>query len=86
MNHEPVPAADADKIVSALKQTSPALGHHSHPTIRVRVDINSERGNMTFELGRDSALPQEYWVFYPKYRVTSNYEIGRVTTPVFDQY
>ena len=41
---------------------------------------------MTFELGRDSALPQEYWVFYPKYRVTSNYEIGRVTTPMFDQY
>ena len=37
-------------------------------------------------LGRDSGYAQEYWVFYPKHRITSNNEIGRVTTPVFDEY
>jgi len=37
-------------------------------------------------LGRDSGYAQECWVFYPKYRITSNNEIGRVTTPVFDEY
>lgn len=84
VNHEPVP--DADKIVSALKQMSSEWGHHSHPTKRILVEISSENGSMTFELARDSALPQEYWVFYPKYRITSNYDIGTITTPVFDQY
>jgi hypothetical protein len=86
VNHEAVSDADAEKIVSALQQTSSVLGHHSHDTKRIRVDINSEKGNITLELGRDSQVPQEYWVFYPKYRVTSNYEIGRIRTPVFDQY
>jgi hypothetical protein len=52
----------------------------------IRVDIESEKGNLTLELGRDSGYAQEYWVFYPKYHVTSNNEIGRVTTPVFDDY
>jgi hypothetical protein len=76
VNHEPVSDADAAKIVSALQQTSSVLGHHSHPTKKIRVDINSEKGNITLELGRDSQIPEEYWVFYPKYRLTSNYEIG----------
>ena len=52
----------------------------------IRVDIESGKGNLTLELGRDSGYAQEYWVFYPKYRVTLNNEIGRVTTAVFDEY
>jgi hypothetical protein len=81
------PARDPNTIVSVLKTTSPRLlGHHSSPTKMIRIDIESEKGNLTLELGRDSGYAQEYWVFYPKYRVTSNNEIGRVTTPVFDEY
>jgi hypothetical protein len=80
------PAHDPDAIVSVLKTASPRPGHHSNPTKVIRVDIQSEKGNLTLELGRDSGYAQEYWVFYPKYRVTSNNEIGRVTTPVFDEY
>jgi hypothetical protein len=76
----------ADKVISALKTVSPKLAHHSHPTKRIRVELNSEKGHMTLELARDSDYPQEYWVFYPKYRVTANNEIGRITTSVFDQY
>ena len=80
------PARDPDAIVSVLKTTSTRLGHHSSPTKMIRVDIESEKGHLTLELGRDSGYAQEYWVFYPKYAVTSNNEIGRVTTPVFDEY
>jgi hypothetical protein len=76
------PAHDPDKIVAALKE----VAHHSHPTKMIRVDVQSEKGSLTLELGRDSGYAQEYWVFYPKYRVTSNNEIGRVTTRVFDEY
>lgn len=80
------PVHDPDRIVSALKATAPQVAQHSHPTKMIRVDIESEKGNLTLELGRDSGYAQEYWVFYPKYRVTSNNEIGRVTTTVFDEY
>jgi hypothetical protein len=80
------PGHDPDKIVSALKAIAPELAHHSHPKKMIRVDIESGKGNLTLELGRDSGYAQEYWVFYPKYRVTLNNEIGRVTTAVFDEY
>ena len=80
------PAHDPDKIVSALKATSTQPAHHSHPTKMIHIDIESDTGRLTLDLGRDSGYAQEYWVFYPKYRVTSNNEIGRVTTSVFDEY
>ena len=80
------PAHEPDRIVAALKEVGPQLSHHSSPTKMILVDIQSDRGSLTLELGRDSGYAQEYWVFYPKYHVTSNNEIGRVTTPVFDEY
>lgn len=80
------PAHEPAKVVAALKEVAPQLGHHSHPTEMIRVDIQSDKGNLTLELGRDSGNAQEYWVFYPRYGVTANNEIGRVTTPVFDKY
>jgi hypothetical protein len=84
VNQQPV--SDADKVISALKLLSPQFGYHSHPTKRIGVEINSENGHLTLVLGRDSDYPQEYWVFYRKYRVSSNNEIGRITTSVLDQY
>jgi hypothetical protein len=80
------PAHEPDRVVAALKAVAPQFGHHSHPTKRIRVDIQSDKGSLTLEFGRDSGYAQEYWVFYPKYSVTSNNEIGRVTTQVFDEY
>ena len=79
-------AGNPDGIVSALKTTAPELAHHSHPTKMIRVDIETDKGVLTLQLGRDSGYAQEYWVFYPKYRITSNNEIGRVTTSAFDDY
>jgi len=84
INQQPVD--DSDRIISALKQIAPYWAHHSHPTKRIRVDIRSDTSDLTLELGRDSDNPQEYWVFYSESGVTSNNEIGRITTPVFDGY
>jgi len=84
INQQPVD--DSDRIISALKQIAPYWAHHSHPTKRIRVDIRSDTSGLTLELGRDSDNPQEYWVFYSESGVTSNNEIGRITTPVFDGY
>jgi hypothetical protein len=80
------PAHDPDRVINALQEVTPQPAHHSHPTKRIRVEIQSEQGNLILELGRDSGYGQEYWVFYPKYHATSDNEIGRITTPVFDEY
>jgi hypothetical protein len=81
-----LPVADADEVVSALKGIASYWAHHTHPTKRIRVYIHSDHGDLTLELRRDSGYPQEYWVFSPSHGVTSNNEIGRITTAVFDKY
>ena len=84
VNHEQV--RDADKMISALKEIAPYSAHHSHPTKRIRVDIRRDEKDLTLELGRDSDNPQEYWIFYLQHSVTSDNEIGRITTSAFDEY
>jgi hypothetical protein len=78
--------ANPDRMISALKQLAPREAHHSHPTKRILVEIQSDHGALTLELGRDSDNPQEYWVFSTKDSVTSSNEIGRITTAEFDGY
>ena len=77
-------APDPDKLISALKTMKPYWAHHSHPTKRIRVLIKSDEKHLTLELGRDSDNRQEYWIFGEG--LTSNNEIGRITTPAFDEY
>jgi hypothetical protein len=80
------PVRDPDRIINALQQVASQPAHHSHPTKRIRIEIESEERKLILKLGRDSGYRQEYWVFYPKYHATSDNEIGRITTPVFDEY
>jgi len=80
------PANNPDAIIATLKTTAPRMAHHSSPTKMIHVDIQTNNGALSLVLGRDSGYAQEYWVFYPKYRITSNNEVGRVRTPLFDDY
>ena len=77
---------DSHKLISALKGIAPYWAHHSHPTKRIRILIRSDEGDLRLELGRDSDTPQEYWVFSLEHDVSSNNEIGRITTAAFDEY
>jgi hypothetical protein len=85
VNGRPVP--NGDDVVLSLKRITPYWAHHSHPTTRIRVEVrdNSAR-NLVVELGRDSDVPREYWVFSPASAITLRNDIGRVTTSVFDSY
>ena len=80
------PAPNSDEIIDAIKTLQPVPAHHSHPTRMIRIELHSEDGVVTIECGRDSANAQEYWVFYPKYGITSNNEIGRITTSALNSY
>jgi hypothetical protein len=64
----------------------PFQAHKSHPTKRIKIAIGEHGEVLKLELGRDSQLPREYWVFYPKYENTRENEIARVTTSILDRY
>jgi hypothetical protein len=75
-----------ENVISEMAKLTKSDAHHSHPTIRIRVDLIDGNRRLTLELGRDSELPTEYWVFCPDYRFTKMNEIGRITTDIFADY
>jgi len=77
---------EPDKMVSALKDVAPYWGHHSHPTKRIHLLIRNDVRDLRLELARDSANPQEYWIFYLDQELTTENEIGRITTSAFNDY
>jgi hypothetical protein len=79
------PVQNSDQILNMLRGLRDLPAHHSHPTKRIRIDINGSK-HLILELGRDSDNPQEYWVFYPRHLITRSNEIGRIITPLFDAY
>ena len=80
------PAPNPKDVLLALRASHWLSPHHSSPTKRINVEISDGSHHIVLSLARDSGDPREYWVFYPKYCITRYNEIGRIVTPVFDNY
>jgi hypothetical protein len=77
----------ADSLIGLLRAVRPMAAHHSHPTGLVAIRIINLSGRaMNLALGRDSGRRREYWVFQTDYATTSNNELGRVVTPLLDDF
>ena len=80
------PAPNSKEILSVLRTLHTSPGHHSHPTHAIGIGVSDDPESLTLLLARDSDDPKEYWVFFPKYWITSTKEIGRIKTSEFDGY
>lgn len=78
--------ANPGEMVAELKKVVPMRAHHTNITKKLRLEILSNDNILIVELGRDEGMPQEHWVFYPKYRWRLYSEVGRIVTDVFDDY
>jgi hypothetical protein len=76
---------DAGEVLNTLKELHDLPAHHSSPGKRFSIAVRGS-AEVSLVLARDSGDPREYWVFYPKYWITRNNEIGRLKTAVFDAY
>jgi hypothetical protein len=76
------PAADPERLLSALRQIKPHNYHHSHPTTVYRIALQTTEGPWELWLGRDSTVPDEYWVFYPGFDQAN--DIGTVVSDALD--
>ena len=74
------------QVIVELKKVAPLQAHHSRTMKKISIEILSNGNRLAINLERDSDIPQEYWVFYPKYRWRHYDEIGRITTSLFDDY
>jgi hypothetical protein len=80
------PASNGAAIVETLRGLRSYHAHHSHATTRIRVEIRGPQTSLVLDLGCDSDLPNEYWVFSPVSFITSSNEIGKIRTALFDRY
>lgn len=80
------PFAPAGDLVSQIVAPSHPWAHHSHPTQTLRVRLTGAKGILDLALGRDNGDPHEYWLFYPRYSVTSRAEVGHVFTDRLDSF
>ena len=80
------PTRNPKEVLSVLKTLDQLPAHHSNPTKKIKIEVSSQGESLVLLVARDSGDPREYWVFYPKYLVTANNEIGRIKTSLFDVY
>ena len=80
------PADNAPKVVQMLGQLRWGIAHHSSPSHPIFVHLTAPGRELVLNLSRDSSNAHEYWVFLPRYRVTSTNDIGRIFTDSLDRY
>jgi hypothetical protein len=76
------PAPDPERLLSALRQITSHNYRHSHPTKSYRVRLQTSEGPLELLLRRDSAVANEYWVYYPGFDTAD--DIGTVVTDALD--
>ena len=57
------PVVDAARLIDHIQNMSEKPAHHSHPKKNVTLALQTQKGDLTLTLSRDSQNPQEYWVF-----------------------
>lgn len=73
-------------IIEKLKKVTPLLAHRSHDINRINIVIEDGDKKININMGRDSENPDEYWIYYPKYKYSTKQEVGRIRTSLFDDY
>jgi hypothetical protein len=72
------------EIITALRSMSRHKRQHTHTAGQIKVDIRNGSHFIHLVLERDSESRDEYWVFYPRYYVTSINEVAAVRTRIFE--
>ena len=71
--------------VQAIRGIHSQEAHHTHTVHNVAVSLRRKESAIELTLKRDSANPQEYWVFWTKDDGTpGRLEIGRIQTSAFN--
>ena len=79
------PAPNVGTVVGAIRGVRLRMAHHTHADHEIPVVIRRNQRVLELTLGRDSAIPHEYWVFWSREGGNPNrLEIGRIETSVFD--
>ena len=79
-----IDSADAD-VLNAMRTIHWSMPHHTYPDHEIPIVIRYNQASLELTLARDSALPNEYWVFWTREEGDPNrLDIGRIKTSLLD--
>lgn len=70
------------EIITDFKKVKWMMGHHSSPDKENKfiIELVSDKEIIKLVLMRDTQIDTEYWVFWDKYQMTEDSELGRIKT------
>jgi hypothetical protein len=79
------PTPNRGAVLGAIRGMHLRAAHHTHPGHEIPVVILRKRDALELTLARDSAIANEYWVFWTREMGDpKRLEIGRIETSTFD--
>jgi len=61
------PISNPSSLLAALASVHRQMHQHSAPGREFTIKLTSAKGSLIVVLARDSNIPDEFWVYYPKY-------------------
>lgn len=74
----------SEKVIKELRKIRKFEPHHSSSKNAFEIRIISKKKTIDLSIEQDSDYKNEYWVYWDKYIVTKNNEIGRIRTDIFE--
>jgi len=86
INNQEIIGSKRDSIAREIGFVYNFYHNHTYPTTRIDLNLISKEKVYHIKLQRDSREKDIYWVFVLDYNETTNDDIGKIQTNVFDNF
>ncbi len=83
--NENVSVEDQKMLLSEIKLLREIPRHHSQPLDTIPLAILQDNINLKLRVQRDSDRANEYWIYWDRYKISSDNAIGYIHTRRFDK-
>jgi hypothetical protein len=80
-----IPVADQKVYLSEIVLLRDIPRHHSQPLDTIPIEILQDKNNLGLRIQRDSDRANEYWIYWNRYKISSENAIGFIQTGTFDK-
>lgn len=83
--NENASAEDQKILLSEIRLLREIPRHHSQPLDTIPLEILQDKNNLKLRIQRDSDRADEYWIYWDRYKISSDNAIGYIQTRKFDK-
>jgi len=84
INGKEIDSINRRLVLYELRRMNKKMAHGSHTVNNIVLEVYTQRDTLKLEIGRDSQIENEYWIFWDRYHSTAKNEFARVRTELFE--